>query len=327
MIDFSKFNNILSINAYFSTNDKCKKAIAEARWGKGKKQDVVCPYCGAHHCVKRKDGKFRCNHCIKNFSVTVGTIFEDSKLPLIKWFMAMYLISSHKKGISSHQLSRDIAVTQKTAWYILQKVRCLYAQDDSVPLKGEVELDEVYIGGKEKWKHASMRTPHTQGRSTKTKTPIFGMMERTAIINKNGDIESMSYVRSIVVDKTDGATLLPIVQQFVAEGSHVITDELTSYSQLSALGYNHDVVCHGSAEYVKGNIFTNNMEGFWSHFRRMVAGCYHHMSDEHLQAYVDEACFRWNTRKMDESERFAHMFRTSIGLIRLNREFILCNVA
>ena len=104
----------------------------------------------------------------------------------------MYLISSHKKGLSSHQLARDIAVTQKTAWYMLQKVRSLYAQDDNNPFEGEVECDEVYIGGKEKWKHQSMKTPKTQGRSTKTKTPVFGMMERTEIINDKGEDEYMS---------------------------------------------------------------------------------------------------------------------------------------
>ena len=324
MIDFKNFDNILSITTYFNTNKKCKQAIEEARWGSGEEQDIVCPYCGKHHCVKRKDGRYRCNGCVSNFSVTVGTIFEDSKLPLIKWFVAMYLISSHKKGVSSHQLHRDLKITQKTAWYVLHKVRALYKQDDAVALKGDVELDEVYIGGKEKWKHKSMRTPKTQGRSNKTKTPIFGMMERTTFTNAKGEEEGMSYIRAIVVGKTDGATLLPIVQQFVGEGSHIMTDELSSYGNLGTLGYTHDVVRHGGEEYVDGDIFTNNVECFWSHFRRMVSGCYHHMSDEHLQAYVDEACYRWNTRKASQTERFSDMFVLCIGLVKPNREFVLC---
>ena len=146
--------------------------------------------------------------------------------------MAMYLISSHKKGVSSHQLSRDIDVTQKTAWYMLQKVRSLYAQDDTNALGGEVECDEVYIGGKEKWKHQSMRTPHTQGRSTKTKTPVFGMMERKEIVNAKGKSVYMSYVHAMVVEKTDKATLVPIIQQFIADGSAVFTDELNAYNSL-----------------------------------------------------------------------------------------------
>ena len=159
MIDFRKFNHIISLTTYFNSEEKCKQAIIESRWTDG---DVVCPYCGEHHCVKRTDSKFRCKGCRKNFSCLVGTIFENTKLPLIKWFIAMYFISSNKKGVSSYQLSRDIDVTQSTAWYMLQKIRLLYPQSDADAFNGTVECDEVYIGGKEKWKHKSMRTPHTQ---------------------------------------------------------------------------------------------------------------------------------------------------------------------
>lgn len=115
MISFENFNSILSLTSYFTSDEKCKQAIIESRWSDG---DVVCPYCGGHYCITRKDGKYRCKSCGKNFSFLVGTIFENTKLPLIKWFLAMYLISSHKKGVSSHQLARDIEVTQATAWYI-----------------------------------------------------------------------------------------------------------------------------------------------------------------------------------------------------------------
>ena len=236
-------------------------------------------------------------------------------MPLRKWFLAMYLISSHKKGISSLQLSRDIEVTQKTAWHMLHKIRSLYTQDGECQFDGTVECDEVYIGGKEKWKHQSMRTPHTQGRSTKTKKPVFGMMERTFIENEDGEMEPMSYVRALVVDKCDKTTLQPIIKQFVKQGSFIVTDELSAYNGLEKLGFGHGVVRHSEEEYANDNIFTNSIEGFWSHFRRMITGCYHNVRDEHLKAYIDEAVFRWNTRKMDESERFAHMFAKSIGLI------------
>jgi transposase-like protein len=168
MIDFSRFDSLFAMTNYFNNETICQKAIIESRWSDG---DVVCPHCGKHHCKMSKNGRFHCTKCSHNFSCTVGTIFENTKVSLRKWFMAMYLISSHKKGISSHQLARDIDVTQKTAWYMLHKVRSLYAQDDSNAFSGEVECDEVYIGGKEKWKHQSMKTPNTQGRSTKTKTP------------------------------------------------------------------------------------------------------------------------------------------------------------
>ena len=242
--------------------------------------------------------------------------FENTKLPLLKWFLAMYFISSHKKGISSYQLARNIEVTQNTAWYMLQKVRLLYPQSDAESFEGTVECDEVYIGGKEKWKHKSMRTPNTQGRSTKTKTPIFGMMERSTFENEKGEIENITYVHAFVVENTNRTTLQPIIQQFVAEGSRVITDELSAYNGLATLGYTHAVVAHGAEEYANGDVFTNSIEGFWSHFRRMIVGCYHDVSDEHLQSYIDEAVYRWNTRKLSESERFAHMFDKSIGLVR-----------
>ena len=330
MIDFSQFDSLIAMTMYFNNEEVCKNAIIETRWGKGEQQDVVCPYCGKHHVKMSKSGRFHCTACNHNFSCKVGTIFEDSNLSLVKWFIAMYFISSHKKGVSSHQLSRDIKVTQKTAWYMLQKVRALYAQNDSEALEGEVECDEVCIGGKEKWKHASMRTPNTQGRSTKTKTPVFGMMERSTIINAKGEEEFMSYVRAMVVEKTDRATLLPIIGQFIAEGSTVFTDELNAYNQVGNMGYNHRICNHGALQFVcedDGSVYTNNIEGFWSHFRRMITGCYHDVSDEHLQSYIDEACFRWNTRKASQSERFSDMFNKSIGLVKPNSVFVLCHKA
>ncbi|MBR3399967.1 MAG: IS1595 family transposase [Prevotella sp.] len=313
MIDFKKFNSIISLTSYFTSNKKCEQAIMESRWSDS---DVVCPYCGKHHCKMSKNGRFHCTGCNKNFSCLVGTIFENTKLPLIKWFVAMYLISSHKKGISSHQLSRDIEVTQSTAWYMLQKIRMLYPQSDSEAFEGTVECDEVYIGGREKWKHKSMRTPHTQGRSTKTKTPVFGMMERSTYVNDKGEEEPITYVHAFVVENTNRTTLQPIIQQFIEDGSRVITDELSAYNGLSALGYTHAVVNHGAEEYADGDVFTNSIEGFWSHFRRMITGCYHDVSDEHLQSYIDEAVYRWNTRKAPQSERFEDMFDKSIGLVR-----------
>ena len=327
MIDFSQFNSLFAMTMYFNCEAICRQTIIESRWGVGESQDVVCPYCGKHHCATRKDGRFRCNHCKRNFSFKVGTIFEDTNLSLVKWFMAMYLISSHKKGISSCQLGRDIRVTQATAWYMLQKIRLPYGQNDSKSFDGIVECDEVYIGGKEKWKHKSMRTPHTQGRSTKTKTPVFGMMERSFIINDKGEEEPMSYVHTFVVGNTNKDTLQPIIGQFVVEGSTVITDELNAYNGLCKLGYSHEVVNHGSEEYARGGIFTNSIEGFWSHFRRMITGCYHNVSDEHLQSYIDEAVYRWNTRKASQSERFSDMFNKSIGLIVTWDELRLCEAA
>lgn len=199
---------------------------------------------------------------------------------------------------------------------MLRKIRLLYPQSDEDKFDGTVECDEVYIGGKEKWKHKSMRTPHTQGRSTKTKTPVFGMMERSVFINERGEEENTTYVHAFVVENTNRATLQPIIQQFVEEGSLVITDELNAYNGLEAIGYTRAIVNHGAQEYANGDIFTNSIEGFWSHFRRMIGGCYHDVSDEHLQSYINEAVYRWNSRRSSSSERFTYMFEKSVGIVR-----------
>jgi transposase-like protein len=216
--------------------------------------------------------------------------------------MAMYLLSSHKKGVSSHQVAHDVKVTQKTAWYMLHKIRSLYAQSDEEALSGIVECDEMYLGGAEKNKHESKKTEGTQGRSTKTKKPIFGMIQR------------MGNIVAMATKDTKAETLMPIIKQFVAENTVVYTDELSSYNRLSKENYTHGVVHHNDNEFVVGDIFTNTIEGFWSHFKKMVFGTYHYVSKKHLQRYIDEEVFRWNTRKMSESYRFNDMFAKAIRL-------------
>ena len=216
MRGLEKFNSLVSLITYFKDDNTCKQFLKEQRWG----DDVVCPYCGQHRCHTRSNGQFRCPNCLNNFSVLVGTVFENTKVSLVKWFAAMYLISSHKKGVSSHQLAKDIDVTQKTAWNILQKVRSLFKQDDSVTLSEDVECDEAYIGGRERNRHESRRTEGTQGRSVKTKTPVFGMVQR------NGS------VIAVKTADTKSATIMPIIRQFVKEGARIFTDEYIGYRSL-----------------------------------------------------------------------------------------------
>jgi transposase-like protein len=293
-INFAKFDSLIQLADFFNTEAKCKAAIAQERWGEG---DVVCPYCGSTHCHMCKDGRYICKGCQHKFSVLVGTIFENTKISLRKWFMAMYLISSHKKGVSSCQLSRDLGITQKTAWFILHKVRGLYGQNDATVLEGTVEMDEMYLGGRETNKHDSKRTAGTQGRSTKTKTPIFGMIER------DGKVVAMK------VENTQGATLMPIVSQFVKEGATTYTDELSAYNKLDSNGYNHMLVNHGKREFVRAkDIHTNSIEGFWGHFKRVIFSTYHCVSKDYVQRYIDEQVYRWNTREENASYRFHDMF-------------------
>lgn len=299
MVQFTQFNSLVSLADYFVDEHTCKVFLAQQRWG----DCVVCPYCGCVHVYTCKNDRYKCSKCNNTFSAKVGTIFEDSNLPLRKWFMAMYLVSSHKKGISSCQLARDIEVTQKTAWFMLQKIRTLYAQHYG-QLANEVEMDEMYLGGRETNKHDSKKVDGTQGRSTKTKTPIFGMTERggNTIVMKVSD--------------TKTATLMPIIKRFVKEHSEVFTDELSAYSKLNENGYTHNVVCHSVREFVKGKSTTNSIEGFWGHFKRCIFGIYHFVSPEYLQRYIDEMVFRWNTRRTHEYERFEIMFQRSIGAVR-----------
>lgn len=263
--DFNNFNSMFELISFFNDEKKCEQFITANRWG----NNVICPYCGHEYCYTRTDGRFKCRECNSNFSCKVGTIFDNTKISLLKWFMAMYLISCHKKGVSSVQLSVDIKVSQKSAWHILQRIRTLFTQDDSIALKGDVECDEMYLGGRETNKHQSKRTEGTHGRSTKTKTPIFGMVERF------GNAVVMQ------VPDTKAPTLKVIIEQFIAEGSHIFSDEYQAYRGLGEK-YTHSVIQHGVKEFSKENISTNTIEGFWAHFKRMVFGTYHFVSKRYL---------------------------------------------
>ena len=314
-LELQHFNSLISLANHFNSDKRCRDFITEQRWH----GEVSCPFCGCKHVYtcSNGDNQFKCAECHKRFSCLVGTIFQNTKLPLQKWFMAMYLISSHKKGISSHQLARDLDTCQKTAWFILHKVRTLFTQNDSIALDGEVELDEMYLGGRETNKHDSKKTEKTQGRSTKTKTPIFGMtmVWKTEDVDKEtGEVREKTHTYEIakkVVD-TKAATLIPIIEHFVAEGSTVVTDELSAYKGLGKK-YNHIFVRHGEREFTVGSYSTNGIEGFWGHFKRVIFGTYHFVSKAYLERYIDEAVFRFNTKEMSESARFAHMFKKSIG--------------
>lgn len=222
----------------------------------------------------------------------------------------MYLISCHKKGISSVQLATDISVTQKTAWYILHKVRTLFKQNDDAVLFGIVECDEMYLGGRETNKHERKKTKGTQG-GAKTKIPVFGMTMKwktEEVDKKTGEVKAKIHTYEVAkkVADTKASTIIPIFRQFVADGSTVVTDESSIDNGLNEY-YKHVFVCHSEKEFTVGSFTTNAIEGFWGHFKRVVFGTYRFVSTAYVERYIDEAVFRFNTKELKESERFGYV--------------------
>ncbi len=270
--------NIIQVYKRFPTQADCLAHLETVRWN-GK---PICPYCKLGK-VSKMAHRYHCNACNTSFSVTVGTIFHKTKVDLQKWFLAISLVLNAKKGISARQLARDIEVNKNTAWLMLMRIRKAMREYGAL-LEGIVEADETYIGGKNKNKHNDKKTKGGQGRSTKDKTPVFGLMER------NGK------VRARKVMNTGSKALQSLIVQNVKKGSHLMTDEWVAYNNVSKKDYQHSVVNHGKGEYVDGSTHTNNIENFWALLKRGIVGQYHHVTDKYLNAYINEFCFRYNNR-------------------------------
>lgn len=281
--------SLFAFQQQFPDEASCLSFLETQRWGEDSK-DRYCPHCGSLKTYKFADGKlFKCGDCRKKFTVKVGTMFSDSHIPLQKWFYAIYLNTSLKKGISSIQLSKYLDITQKTAWFMLQRIRHSVEKAGRSDLLGNiVEADETYVGGK---KHDGVR-----GRGASGKTPVVGIAER------KGEI------RLAVTQDTTAHTLEKVITDNVTPGSTVMTDEYRPYNHVTQLGYEHHRVNHSNKEFAVEQNHTNTIEGAWSHLKLSIRAIYIGVSPKHLQKYCAEYEYRYNTRQLKDDERFDKWF-------------------
>jgi transposase-like protein len=278
---------LLDAIKYFTDPDTCLRFVADLRWPEG----ITCPRCQAKEPRFIKTRRiWECKGCRKQFSVKVGTIFEDSALPLDKWLCAIWMIVNAKNGVSSYEIHRSLGITQKSAWFMMHRIRLALQRGSLDKLKREVEADETFIGGKARNMHADKRQEKVKGRGATGKAIVMGLLERHG------------QVRTKVVETTSHKDLQKMIRANVERGSEVFTDEHGSYLGLNA-GYIHHVINHAES-YVKGRIHTNSIENFWSLLKRGLTGTYISVEPFHLFRYLDEQSFRFNTRKGTDLDRF-----------------------
>lgn len=288
---------------YFSNFENCQQFMIANRWEDGK---VRCPQCGSEEVKYLPNARlYKCyeNHPRQKFSLKVGTVFEDSPIPLEKWLPAMWLLVSCKNGISSYEVGRALGVTQKSAWFMMHRIRLALQSGSFRKLGGEggeIEADETFIGGKARNMHLSERKRRITGTGTKDKTAVMGILER------GGE------VRTAVVPNRKRTALQAEVKKHVEAGAALYTDALLSYEGLAS-EYAHKVVDHAVA-YVDGRVHTNGLENFWSLLKRGISGTYVSVEPFHLFRYLDEQTFRYNNRKeMSDADRFSAAMSQIVG--------------
>jgi transposase-like protein len=286
--------------AYFSNPENCMATAVALRWPDG---NVVCPACGSAEVsflATRRIWKCKTKHPKQQFSVKVGTIFEDSPIGLDKWFTAIWLIANCKNGVSSCEIARDLGVTQKTGWFMLHRIRKAMQQGTFEKFAGEVEADETFIGGLARFMHKDRRGERIKGTGGSGKAVVMGLLDRHS-----------KKVRLIHLPNVQGETLKKHVRKYVEGGSYVFTDAFIGYHGLDA-EYVHNVIDHAEA-YVQGNVHTNMIENFWSLLKRGLKGTYISVEPFHLFRYLDEQAFRYNNRKTDDAERFRETLISVVG--------------
>lgn len=289
------FSSLIQFIDKLRTEDECRIYLEKILW----LESPVCPHCGVidekHYKLKHNGiftGMYKCRSCYSRFNVRTGTLFEGSHVPLRKWFLAIFLFLSHKKGISSVQIAKDIDVTQKTAWFMLHRIRCNMEDKIQIDFEEVTQIDETYVGGKVrgKWQKA-------QGRSQINKTVVMGLL-------------SKGMVKTIVIPDASAKTLRTVIFHLVKFGSTIVTDGWRGYAGLHEY-YEHRIIRHNKGIYVQDGYHTNSIEGFWSQLKRGIIGIYHVVSRKHLYKYCEEFAYRYNTRNMSDGERFTKFIKNT----------------
>lgn len=264
--------NLVNLIEHFGNDKKCREYLEALRWEEG----VKCPRCGSDKIshIEKRD-QYDCDQCRYQFSITAGTIFHDSHLPIWKWFLAVYLMTESKKGMSANQLKRSLGVSYKTAWYLCHRVRkAMEEATDNPKLKGIIEVDETFVGG---------RYDKRRKRGPWEKQPVMGLLQR------NGRFEART------IPTTGKRVLVGIINDRIDKKATIMTDELPAYKSLDKT-FKHESVNHRKEEWARGNVHTNSIENAWSLFKRSIVGSYHQISTKHMDAYLDEFEWRFNNR-------------------------------
>jgi transposase-like protein len=293
-----QFKTLADLYHAFGDNQVALSHFKSIRWRDGE----FCPYCGHDKVYTLKANRYQCHQCRNTFSILVGTIFENTKLPLRVWFGAIWLLTNHPKGIASTTLARDLGITQKSAWFVLHRLRhAARTQSFNSPLSGTVEVDETYVGGKGYNRHKSVRRKRKGKAGVVNKTPVIGAADR------DGNVAAQVLPDGFSTERAQN-----FIRTVAPEADRLVTDAHPAYQAMSGVPP-HEVVNHHAGEYVRGDAHTNTIESVWALLKRQIVGTHHWVSPKHLQQYVSEMAWRMNRRALSPQDRINELFAAVEG--------------